>query len=249
VTKHPVVLNAVAQKAGFESHMSMVAKSVGTDSEVWKAVHVPHDPRKKGAFSNCSTCGRLVMAKQRAFSQKDAATFRTVEEHDKLHYDTFMARRDLHNQNMALAAAHPDEVVAICMDAIDRKKLDQPYLSRAVRRNKQFKDKQKFRSHCIGGIAHGHKEERFLFCHDDLIGNGGDVTGAGMNATLTVLMLYCRRSRSCLAHRTGGNYASSLTTAATTRTTWCSFSARCSSTLGCSPRCTWTCSSSGTPMS
>ena len=191
VTKHPVVLNAVAQKAGFESHVSMVAKSVGTDSEVWKAV--PHDPRKKGAFSNCSTCGRLAMAKQRAFSQKDAATFRTVEEHDKLHYDTFMARRDLHNQNMALAAAHPDEVVAICMDAIDRKKLDQPYLSRAVRRNKQFKDKQKFRSHCIGGIAHGHKEERFLFCHDDLIGNGGDVTGAGMNATLTVLMLMLQK--------------------------------------------------------
>ena len=191
VVKHPVVLNAVAQKAGFESHEAMVENARITRTATWKAV--PHDPRKKGMFSNCSTCGRIAQAKQKAFVTKNAADFKTIQQHSDLHYETFMARRALHNANMALAQAYPDEVLAICMDAIDRKKLDQPYLARAVRRNKQFKDRQRFRSHCIGGIAHGHKEERFLFCHDDLIGNGGDVTGAGMNATLTVLMLMLQK--------------------------------------------------------
>ena len=191
VVKHPVVLNAVAQKAGFESHEAMVENARITRTATWKAV--PHDPRKKGMFSNCSTCGRIAQAKQKAFVTKNAADFKTIQQHSDLHYETFMARRALHNANMALAQAYPDEVLAICMDAIDRKKLDQPYLARAVRRNKQFKDRQRFRSHCIGGIAHGHNVDRFLFCHDDLIGNGGDVTGAGMNATLTVLMLMLQK--------------------------------------------------------
>jgi hypothetical protein len=188
ILKAPVVLDAIAKKGGFLSHEDMSTK-VAKKSDFWTIECC--DPRSKKEFSKCKWCCIMQTNLHSAFQKRDAVQYREVQAAMGTHHQLFMARRDVHNSNMALAHASGSQVLAIQIDGIDKRKMASPILPPHLRRSKDYKDKERFAQHCIGVIAHtkgsGIKGNRYLFFHDNFIGNTDGHEGAGMNATLTVL--------------------------------------------------------------
>ena len=187
VTVHAdIVKDAVALKAGFRTHAHMVASSPKT----WSLKLT--NPRTKNTFAKCATCARIEALKRSGYSQKDYSLFKFGQDSGYLHFKLVQGRRRKHNSAMAEAAENPREVLAICVDGIDKAKIDSPFLGRALRRSKELKDMPRFKTALIGAIAHGHTEKRALYMVDSLIGNsqattGEKYVGAGMNETATIV--------------------------------------------------------------
>ena len=134
---------------------------------------------------------------------------------------------------------------------IDKRKLQQPIIPGAWRRDK----KKRIPCTMIGVIVHGfapsagtgHSDgsRRYLIFNDSLLGNikiseSDDPTrGAGANETLTCLMMvlsHFRHKIHCQIHPLDASFACNATIAALTRTGMSSRFSRCWSLWTCSPR-------------
>ena len=196
---HPLVLKAVQETvrraqsdATYREH-----ECVGDRLEVWKIEC--KNPRKNETFGRCKTCCRIDAMKVSASLRGDVKGFAEASDAFKLHWSDFMGRRRRHNLIMEEANRNPDEVLAICIDGIDKRKMQQPVLPACIRRDKDLHAMKRFRLTMVGAIAHGKRppgvrwgnENRYLIFYDPLLGNHTptNVTGAGANETLNSLML------------------------------------------------------------
>ena len=196
---HPLVLKAVQETvrraqsdATYREH-----ECVGDRLEVWKIEC--KNPRKNETFGRCKTCCTIDAMKASASLRGDIHAYAEAADAYKLHWSDFMGRRRRHNLIMEEATRVPDEVLAICIDGIDKRKMQQPVLPACIRRDKELHSMKRFKLTMVGGIAHGKRppgvqwgnENRYLIFYDPLLGNHAPdkVTGAGANETLNTLML------------------------------------------------------------
>ena len=158
------------------------------------------DPLKNVTFGRCKVCCANETAKTKAARDgKKDAYIKATEAYD-LHHKDFMSRRTRHNDSVKEAKEKPTEVLAVCLDGIDKRKMQGPVLPGSLRRDKDIAQMKRFPYTMVGAIAHGHERDgdewaedrshRFMIFYDGLLGNNvaEGVTGAGSNETLTTLM-------------------------------------------------------------
>jgi len=163
---------------------------------VWQVV--PKNPRKNETFGRCKTCCNLDAIKSSAALTGNKERYKESKALFSVHYTDFMSRRERHNKIMKEAVENPDEVLTICIDAIDKRKMQSPILPPSIRRDKSFAQMKRFPLVMVGAIAHGHAapgdqwapdgQNRYLIFYDALLGNHSGLKGAGANETLTTLM-------------------------------------------------------------
>ena len=167
---------------------SDVTKEVMRKASRW--VVVCKDPRKNETFGRCTVCCDIEAGKVRAAQKGERPVFNQFKSIYALHYEDFMSRRRKMDELIQTAQDEPSKVLVICMDAIDKRKMDSPMFPSSIRRTKKLMAATtRFSYTCVGAIAWGHSEHRSLVFHDDFMANHSGLAGSGANETLTILMM------------------------------------------------------------
>jgi hypothetical protein len=157
------------------------------------------NPRKNETFGRCKTCCANESLKISAAATGNREAYAQAKAAYDIHYQDFMSRRGRHNDLMMEAKQNPNEVLAITIDGIDKRKMQSPILPKALKRDKDLAQMKRFPLTMVGAIAHGHQRDgandddedrshRYAIFYDALLGNQPGISGAGANETLSTLM-------------------------------------------------------------